>query len=139
MRITNGAASVAGRAGKTALGTAVAGGAAVFVLAGGGVAMASTLPAQVTSTTTWNHLYNVPGSGSVPTSPGTWSRVNNDPGTGTGVCTTGAGAGKANGLCGNPGPGSVPTSPGTWSRVNNGSGTGTTPTASTSWSRVNNE
>ena len=136
MRITNGAAPVTGRAGKAALGIAVAGGAAVFVLAGGGIAMASTLPAQATITTTWNHLYNVPGGGSTSTSPTGWSRVNNVPGNrssttgggkgkgsaggGTGVCTTtGAGEGKLNGLCGNPGTGSTPTSPTGWSRVNN--------------------
>ena len=148
MRNTNRAPSVTGRAGKAALGIAVAGGAAVFVLAGSGIAMASPLPAQVTSTTTgWSRVNNEPGGGS-PSTIGAGAGKGST-GGGAGACvTTGAGAGKLNGLCGQPGngstpPGSAPTSPTGWSRVNNVPGNGSTPpgsapTSPTGWNRVNN-
>ena len=44
MRTSNGAVPVTGRTSRLVLGIAVAGGAAAFVLAGGGTAMASQLP-----------------------------------------------------------------------------------------------
>src|SRR5262249_25154707 len=48
MRITNGATAMAGRAGKGRAGVVVAGGTGAFVLASGGIATASPLPAHVT-------------------------------------------------------------------------------------------
>src|SRR6185312_15794828 len=101
MRDSNRTASVKGRTGKRVLSVAVAGGAAVFVLAGGGIAMAGTLPGHapadriggrpgLTHVTT---AHGGPGLGKSrrPTTPATthgqgqpgWDRVSNTPGTTT--------------------------------------------------------
>ena len=51
MRNSNGVTSMTGRTSRRGLGLAVAGGAAVLVLASGGIAMASPLPGHGASTT----------------------------------------------------------------------------------------
>jgi hypothetical protein len=105
MRITNRATSRTGQAGRSALGIALAGGTAFFVLAGGGIAMASPLPGHTAAHAIgaqpgWNRVSNTPGTtgagvgrgGRPPVSalapvqgqPG-WNRVSNIPGaTGAG-------------------------------------------------------
>ena len=94
MRMTNGAAMT----GKRVLGIAAASGAAVFVLASGGMASASPLPAHHSASlpsqhhagmaSSRNHVNDShPGKGSTQTSTpapgGTWNRVNNQPGNGS--------------------------------------------------------
>jgi hypothetical protein len=126
-----------GRAAKGALGIAVVGGAAAFVLAGSGIAMASPLPGQATpgaigATTGWNRIVNqlsTSGAGE-----GKYGIGSEPPSS-----TSGAGEGKA-------GIGSAPTAPtGTgWSRVNNQPGNGSAPASTpvstgTGWNRVNNQ
>src|ERR1700729_944064 len=116
MRNSNGVTPMTGRTSRRGLGIAVAGGAAVLVLASGGIAMASPLPGHGASGSTfarpsWAHVVTTagrPGTGNrksgAPTpapvqgQPG-WNRVSNNPGT------TGTGNGKGGqGL-----PGSTPT------------------------------
>ena len=90
MRMTSGAAAMTG---KRFRGIAIVGGAAVFVLASGGIATASTFPAHhaagfsnqhhhARSASPWDRVHNVqPGKGSTQTSTpapgGTWNRVRN--------------------------------------------------------------
>jgi hypothetical protein len=67
MRNSNGASGVTGRTGRRMLSVAVAGGAAAFVLAGGGIAMASPLPGHgaahsMVALLSWNHVSNLPGT-----------------------------------------------------------------------------
>lgn len=132
MRITNGAAAMAGRAGKGALGIVVAGGAAAFVLAGGGIAMASPLPAHVTAQSAASghsagHL-NQPGRAGTPgagngklhtSAPGQggWNRVNNNQGTAGGMGGLAPGSTSAPGLGGSGGQGGL--APTGWNIVNN--------------------
>jgi hypothetical protein len=131
MRITNGAAVLAGRAGKGALGIVVAGGAAAFVLAGGGTAMASQLPAHVTahnvaSGHSAGHLNqhgrtgtHGAGNGKLHTpapGQGGWNRVNNNQGTAGGMGGQAPGSTSAPGLGGSGGMGGLapgsPSAPG---------------------------
>ncbi|HEX7161112.1 MAG TPA: hypothetical protein VF223_07730 [Trebonia sp.] len=137
MRITNGAAAMAGRAGKGALGIVVAGGAAAFVLAAGGIAMASPLPAHVTahgaaSGHPAGHLNHrgrtgTPGAGNgklhthAPGQSG-WNRVNNNPGTTGGQGGLAPGSTSAPGLGGSGGQGGQ--APTDWNIANNQGATG---------------
>src|ERR1700729_3389592 len=132
MRNSNGVTPMTGRTSRRGLGIAVAGGAAVLVLASGGIAMASPLPGHGASGSTfarpsWAHVVTTagrPGTGNkksgVPTpapvqgQPG-WNRVSNNPGT------TGAGSGKRSPSPA-PTPAPVQGQPG-WNRVSNNPGT----------------
>jgi hypothetical protein len=89
MRNSNGVTSMTGRMSRRGLGIAVAGGAAVLVLASGGIAMASPLPG-----------HGAPGGTSTRPS---WNRISNNPGT--------SGAGNGKGSLGLPGstPAPLPT------------------------------
>src|SRR6185437_6462785 len=107
MRDSNRTTPAKDRTGKRVLSVAVAGGAAVFVLAGGGIAMAGTLPGHapadriggrpgLTHVTT-AHRGLGPGHGKsgqppAPTTPGHakpgWNRVSNTPGRTTGTTST---------------------------------------------------
>jgi hypothetical protein len=126
MRTSNGARATNERASRRALGIALAGGAAVFVLAGGGIAIASTMPGygvpdRIGIRANWNRVSNAPGAGigksgrpSAPTSapaqgqPG-WNRVSNTPGTTPAPGTSAPGSVTTGGRGGRGLPGSTPT------------------------------